>query len=157
MAAALPLKTTQRPCRSRQTGRHVVYRLHAHIVITPKYRRNVMTEAVTAAIRESAEEVATRRGFTITAFETDNDHAHLWIDYPPKLSLSGIVGSLKTNSSKHVRSLNMPEVWAAIRGDHFWSPSYCVVSCGGAPLEVVKRYVENQGREPRAPGNPTFA
>jgi len=132
----------------------VVYRLHAHIVLTPKYRRKVMTDRVAADLRSSFEEVCGRFDVSLDAFETDQDHAHLLVTYPPKVALSRLVMSLKTISSMRVRSHGWPEVTKALRGDHFWSPSYAVVSCGGAPLDVVKSYVEHQQSSNRPAGRP---
>ncbi|MHB8294567.1 MAG: IS200/IS605 family transposase [Acidimicrobiales bacterium] len=130
--------------RNFHSGRHVVYELHAHVILVPKYRRKVMTNRVTAELRSSFEEVCSRYDATLDAFETDVDHAHLLITYPPKVALSTLVMSLKTISSHRVRQHQWPEVARALWGEHFWSPSYCVVSAGGAPLEVLKAYVENQ-------------
>ena len=110
-----------------RNGRHVVYRLHAHIVLTPKYRRKVMTDRVTAELRSSFVEVCGRYGATLDEFETDTDHAHLLVTYPPKVALSKLVMSLKTISSMRVRAHAWPEVTQALWGQHFWSPSYAVV------------------------------
>lgn len=139
-----------------RTGRHVVYNLHAHIVLTPKYRRKVMTPRVTALLGEAFAEVCGRYEATLDAYETDQDHAHLLVTYPPKVALSKLVMSLKTISSLRVRERRWPEVTRASWGEHFWSPSYCVVSAGGAPLDIIKRYIETQqspnrqGRPPRS-------
>jgi putative transposase len=137
-----------------RAGRHVVYRLHAHIVLTPKYRRKVMTDRVTDSLRDSFAEVCSRYEVELTAFETDGDHAHLLVSYPPKVALSKLVMSLKTISSMRVRAEKWPEITNALWGDHFWSPSYAVVSAGGAPLEIVKAYVENQQSPNRKQGRP---
>ena len=136
-----------------RTGRHVVYKLHAHIVLVPKYRRKVMSQRVTACLREAFDEVCVRYDATLDAFETDSDHAHLLVTYHPKVSRSHLVMSLKTISSAQVRMKRWPEVVRALWGEHFWSPSYCVVSAGGAPLEIIKTYIENQ-RTPNRPGRP---
>ncbi|MCL4553321.1 MAG: IS200/IS605 family transposase [Candidatus Marsarchaeota archaeon] len=136
-----------------RTGRHVVYKLHVHIVLVPKYRREVMTQRVTACLRGAFSDVCGRYGATLDAFESDGDHAHLLVSYPPKVALSKLVMSLKTISSMKVRAENWPEVTRALWGKHFWSPSYCVVSAGGAPIEVIKTYIENQ-QSPNRPGRP---
>lgn len=130
--------------RNFRSGRHVVFDLHVHVVLTPKYRRKVMTARVSDELRSSFEEVCSRYGATLEAFETDADHACLLITYPPKVALATLVMSLKTISSHRVRQHNWPEVTRALWGEHFWSSSYCVVSTGGAPLGVIKAYVENQ-------------
>ena len=85
-----------------------------------------MTGRVSADLRSSFEEVCGRFDVTLDAFETDQDHAHLLVTYPPKVALSRLVMSLKTISSMRVRSNGWPEVTRALRGDHFWSPPYCI-------------------------------
>lgn len=137
-----------------RNGRHVVYKLHAHLIFVTKYRKKVMTDRVTDELRSVFEEVCGRHGVTLDAFETDHDHAHLLVSYPPKVALSTLVMSLKTISSMRVRAQDWPEVRKALWGDHFWSPSYCVVSCGGAPLDVIKAYVEGQRAPNRPKGRP---
>lgn len=83
-------------------------------------------------------------GMAIEAIEADGDHLHVMICHPPTLSLSEIVRRLKGASSHYIRRQRLPEVTRKLWGKAFWSPSYFVVSCGGAPLETVKAYVQNQ-------------
>ena len=79
------------------TGRHVVYELHAHIVLVTKYRRKVMSPRVTKLLGDTFREVCERFECELEEFETDKDHAHLLVAYPPKVQLSKLVMSLKTN------------------------------------------------------------
>ena len=88
------------------TGRHVVYELHAHIVLVTKYRREVMSPRVTKLLGDTFREVCEHFECELEEFETDKDHAHLLVAYPPKVQLSKLVMSLKTNSSKRVREQN---------------------------------------------------
>lgn len=83
-------------------------------------------------------------GIEIIAAEADGDHLHLMIYYPPNLNLSQIVKRLKGASSRQIRQRMLPEIASKLWGKAFWSPSYFVVSCGGAPLDVIKSYVEQQ-------------
>lgn len=137
-----------------RSGRHVVYDLHAHIVLTPKYRKKVFTKQVSSEIEHSARAVCKNNGVALEEFNTDLDHAHLVVSYPPKISLSKLIGAIKTNTSRHLRNLKLEEVETALWGEHFWSPSYFVSSTGGAPLEKIKKYVQNQSKNPRKPGRP---
>lgn len=137
-----------------RTGRHVVYDLHAHIVIVPKYRRKIMSGRVAEIVEAVAREVCLRREATLDEFNTDQDHAHLLVSYPPKLSISTLVSAIKANSARAIHGAHLPEVEAAIRGASFWSPSYFAASTGGAPLELVAQYVRDQGKEPRGRGRP---
>lgn len=82
-----------------------------------------------------------------------NLHAYLLVTYPPKVALSKLVMSLKTISSIRVRERRWPEVTRALWGEHFWSPSYCVISAGGAPLDMIKLYIETQ-QSPNRKGKP---
>ena len=77
----------------------------------------------------------------------ETDHVHLLVGYPPKVALSRLINSLKGGSAHRLRKERFPEVERKLWGPHFWSPSYCAVSCGGAPLEIVERYVEKQRGE----------
>jgi len=113
-----------------------------------------MTDRVRKLLQEITTEVCERHDVLITAFDGDTDHIHLLLDYPPKVSLSMLIGSIKTNTSRRIREQRWTEVTKALWGDHFWSPSYCAVSTGGAALDVVKRYVENQREPSRQPGRP---
>jgi len=122
----------------------VIFSLQAHLVFIPKYRKAVLSERVFRMLREAWEQVC--RDFECELRETgwEPDHVHLLIGYPPKVALSRLVNSLKGVSARRLRAANLPEVQSKLWGPHFWSPSYCAVSCGGAPLEIVKRYIEKQ-------------
>lgn len=126
-------------------GRHAVSMLHAHLVLTTKYRRGaITTDRVKMLLHEAMASVCTGFGAELMAYEADGDHVHLLIQYPPHIALSRLIGSVKGVSSRKLRQMKWPEVTSRLWGDHFWSPSYCVVSCGGAPLDIVKAYVESQ-------------
>ncbi len=133
----------------------MIYDMHAHIVLTPKYRRKVITDRVRDLLVATATDVCENRGVTIDAADGTDDHLHLLITYPPKISIANLVRDIKTITSKEIRTKNWPEVRKALWGDHFWSPSYCAVTTGGAPLDIVKTYVENQRKEPKGPGKPS--
>ena len=78
--------------------------------------------------------------FRLIDLNGESDHIHCLIEYPPTLSVSQIVNALKGVSSRMVRQkFNLkPHI------DHLWSPSYFAVSCGGAPIAKIKKYIENQ-------------
>jgi len=102
--------------------------LHAHWLFVPKYRRRVISKRV----------------FNILEAHFEPGHVHLLVEYPPKLALSRLVNSLKGVSARRLRAADLPEIREKLSGAHFWSPSYCAVSCGGAPFEIVNRYVERR-------------
>jgi putative transposase len=132
-------------------GRHVTYCLHAHLVFVPKYRKKTISKRVFSALAESWQTVCRDFGCVLQEANYESDHVHLLVEYPPKVSLSTLVNSLKGVSSRRLRALRLPEVVAKLWGKHFWSPSYCAVSCGGAPLAIIKRYIEGQRRAGSSP------
>jgi len=81
---------------------------------------------------------------TLEAFDGKDDHLHLLVCYPPKVAPSTLVNSLKEASSRLIRKEKFPEVTRHLWGEHFWSPSDCVVTCGRAPLKIIRKYVDQQ-------------
>lgn len=127
-----------------RVGAHVVHNLHAHVVFAPKYRRQVITPRVFETLRVAWLQVCEALSVTLVESNFEGDHVHLLIAYPPKLRLSSLVQRLKNHSSRRVRLFRYPEVTRYLWGNAFWSSSYCVVSCGGAPLEVIAAYARSQ-------------
>jgi putative transposase len=87
-------------------------------------------------------------GAELKEFDGEDDHVHLLVAYPPKLSISRLVNSLKLVSARLLRKRDFPEVRRKLWGNHFWTPSYYAGSCGGASLRTVKCYIQAQ----RSPG-----
>jgi len=69
---------------------------------------------------------------------------HLLVNYPPKVAISTLVNGLKGVSSRLIRQKNDPEIRQKLWGAHLWSPSYFAGSCGGAPLSIIRQYIESQ-------------
>ena len=92
-------------------------------------------------MQEYCNNVARRMDFKLLEFSGEAEHAHLLIEYPPKLAISQIVNSLKGVSSRMLRK-EFPELFP--HQEHLWSPSYFAISCGGAPIEKITEYIRNQ-------------
>lgn len=85
-------------------------------------------------------------GAELREFNGETDHVHLLVHYPPKVALSRLVNSLKGVSARRLRQEFPAHIRKYLWGEHFWSPSYFAGSCGGAPLSIIKDYIENQKR-----------
>lgn len=83
---------------------------------------------------------------TLEEFNGEKNHVHLLINYPPKVSISKLVNSLKGVSSRKLRIDYAKELDKIYWKGVLWSPSYFAGSCGGAPLSVLKQYIEQQDR-----------
>lgn len=129
-----------------RTGRTCVFKCHYHLVFSPKYRKKVFTAAMLSRLHEVLQETCEQMGGALLEFGCERDHLHLMVVIPPSKSVSNFVGKLKGKSSYVLRNEFWSEIKNKLWGEHFWSPSYCAVTCGGAPLEVVRAYVANQER-----------
>lgn len=125
-------------------GRSVVCKLHVHLVFVTKYRRGVLSDRAREVIRGACAGVCADFGAQLVEMDGEDDHVHLLVEYPPTVSLSRLVNSLKGVSSRLLLAKAFPEVQAKLWGGHLWSPSYFAVSCGGAPIDIVRQYIEQQ-------------
>ena len=98
-------------------------------------------------LREICAKVCADFGASLVALDDEDDHAHLLVEYPPQVQLSKLVNSLKGVSSRRLRR-ELPAVAERYWKGVLWTPSYFAASCGGAPLSVIKQYVENQRSGP---------
>lgn len=126
-----------------RTGRHCVFNLHVHLVFVTKYRRRVFTQAILEALREIFEDVCLDFGAKLVEFNGEEDNVHLLVRYPPKVAVSQLVNSLKGVSSRHLRR-RFPELERRYWKGTLWSPSYFAGSCGGAPISIIRQYIEQQ-------------
>ena len=129
---------------SLRTGRHCVFMLHVHLVFVAKYRRDIFTSEVIQELKVIFSQVSDDFDAKLVEFDGEKDHVHLLVEYPPKVSISKLVNSLKGVSSRLLRKKNFPSVAQALWGGSLWSPSYFAGSCGGAPIDIVKQYIEQQ-------------
>ena len=123
---------------------HGVYNLQYHLVLVTKYRRKCITTAMLARLREILAATTAKWGGELIECNGEADHMHLLISLSPTIQLSTFVNNLKTVSSRLIRKEFGRELARWYRKPVFWSRSYCVISCGGAPLSVLRQYIEQQ-------------
>lgn len=125
-------------------GRHCVFNLHIHLVFVTKYRRSVFTKAVLEDLKEFFASVCQDFEAELVEFDGEKDHVHLLINYPPKVSVSRLINSLKGVSSRLIRKKRYACIQDKLWAGALWSPSYFAASCGGAPISIIKQYIEQQ-------------
>ena len=125
-------------------GRHCVFNLHIHLVFLTKYRRSVFTKAVLEDLKEIFASVCQDFEAELVEFDGEKDHVHLLINYPPKVSVSRLVNILKGVSSRLIRKKRYACIQDKLWAGALWSPSYFAASCGGAPISIIKQYIEQQ-------------
>jgi putative transposase len=125
-------------------GRHCVFLMHVHLVFVTKYRREVFTKAILDDLRAIFASVCIGFESELVEFDGEDDHVHLLVNYPPKVSVSSLVNSLKGVSSRMIRQKQYHSIRNKLWGGALWSPSYFAGSCGGAPIAVIRQYIEQQ-------------
>lgn len=129
-----------------RTGRHCVFALHAYLVFVTRYRHRVFTAIHLERMEQIMRAVCTDFECELVEFNGETNHVHLLVNFPPKVALSKLVNSLKGVSSRRMRQ-EFPELvqhyWRAQR---LWSGSYFAGSVGGAPLSILRQYIEQQDR-----------
>ncbi|NBR07876.1 MAG: IS200/IS605 family transposase [Planctomycetes bacterium] len=125
-------------------GRHCVFNMHVHLVFVTKYRRNVFTIDILEALHPIFDAICKDFDATLVEFDGEDDHVHLLVNYPPKVTVSKLVNSLKGVSSLLIRKMDFPSIKKKLWGGALWSPSYFAASCGGEPISIIRAYIEQQ-------------
>ena len=125
-------------------GRHCVFLIHVHLVFVTKYRRDVFTKEILDDLKIIFTDVCKDFEAELIEFDGEDDHVHLLVNYPPKISVAALVNSCKGVSSRLIRKKNYPSIQKKLWGGALWSPSYFAGSCGGAPIAVIRQYIEQQ-------------
>ncbi|WP_435806350.1 IS200/IS605 family transposase [Shewanella psychromarinicola] len=126
-----------------RTGRHCVFKMHVHLVFVSKYRRKIFSKESLDTLKKLLRDVCLDFESGLVEFDGEGDHVHLLVEYPPKVAIAKLVNSLKGVSSRRLKQLH-PELKNHYYKSALWSPSYFAGSCGGAPIEIVRQYIEQQ-------------
>jgi len=124
-------------------GRCCVFLLHSHLVFVTKYRKAIFQKKHISSLKIHFDRVAKDFDAMIKEVNGEGDHVHLLVNYPPKISVSKLVNSLKGVSSRMLKK-DFPELRNYYWKGKLWSPSYFAGSCGGAPLSIIQKYIDNQ-------------
>lgn len=126
---------------------HCVYKLKYHLVLVTKYRRPCLTQAMLQRLEQICDNLSQKWDVTLEEFGGEADHVHLMLDMHPNIMPSRLVNNLKTVTSRLLR-----KEFAEHLKNYYWKPvlwtrAYCLVSAGGAPLEILQQYIQQQ-RQP---------
>lgn len=124
-----------------KSNNNVVYSCKYHVVWTPKYRRPVLVRGVDVRLKKILRDVATEHRAEIIEMQIMPDHVHLLVEVDPQYGIHRLIRQMKGRSS---RLLRQEFAWLRSRLPTLWSNSYFVSTVGGAPLSIIKQYIENQ-------------
>ena len=123
---------------------HCVFDLKYHLVLVTKYRRKCITAPMLVKLNEMLAALLTTWECELLEFNGEHDHVHLLISLNPKVQPSKLVNNLKTVTSRLLRKEFADHLKKFYWKPIFWSRTYCLISCGGAPLAVIMQYIANQ-------------
>ncbi len=123
---------------------HSVFLMYYHLVLVVKYRRKVIDDDISLRLKEIFEYISSGYNICLQEWNHDKDHVHILFKAQPNSELSKFINAYKSASSRLVKK-EYPQVRENLWKEYFWARSFCLLTTGGAPVEVIKRYIESQG------------
>ncbi len=125
---------------------HSVYLMYYHLIMVVKYRRKVINDPISERAKEIWEYIAPRYGIVLEEWNHDIDHVHVMFRAQPKTELSKFINAYKSASSRLLKK-EYPEIREKLWKEAFWSQSFCLLTAGDTPAEVIRQYIETQGEK----------
>ena len=126
------------------TNAHSVFALHYHLILVTKCRKPVFDDEISERARALFEAIAPAYKIEVLEWNHDQDHVHILFKAQPKTELSKFINAYKSASSRVLKK-EFPSIKKQLWQDMFWSRSFCLLSSGGAPIEVIQQYIKGQG------------
>jgi len=127
-----------------KSNRHSIYNLKYHLVVITKYRHKCINKEILNDLNEIFKNIIEGKNGTLIEFNGEPDHVHLLFEVPPQVELSKLVNTLKTVSSRLVRKNHSEYLKKYYWKPVFWSRSYCILTTGGATIEIIEKYIKSQ-------------
>ena len=127
---------------------HSVFLLHYHLVLVVKYRRQIFNDEISNRAREIFEYIAPNYNITTEEWNHDKNHVHILYKAHPNTEISRFINAYKSASSRLLKK-EFPQIRQKLWEERFWSQSFCLLTTGEAPIEVIKKYIESQGQNDR--------
>ena len=131
---------------------HSIYDLKYHVVWITKYRKPVLRGEIAKRLRELVRQTCATKDVYILSGHIATDHVHLLVSVPPQIAVSDLMQRIKGRSSRKMLQ-EYGELRRQFWGRHLWARGYFAASSGNVTDEVIKQYIESQGREPPADEN----
>lgn len=125
------------------TNNHLVFLLYYHLILVVKYRRKVFSDQMSQYAKNIFIRISS--SYNITLEEWNHDHVHIIFRAHPNTEISKFINAYKSASSRLIKK-DFPEVRRKLWKEMFWSRSYCLLTTGGAPIEIIRKYIESQSR-----------
>ncbi|PEK03892.1 IS200/IS605 family transposase [Bacillus wiedmannii] len=127
------------------SNNHSVFLLYYHLVLVVKYRRNVFHDDMSDYAKDMFVRLSENYNITLVEWNHDVDHVHILFKAHPNTEMTKFINAYKSASSRLIKR-DFPHVRKKLWKEMFWSRSFCLITTGGSPIDVVKKYIENQGK-----------
>ena len=121
-----------------------MFLLYYHLVLITKYRRQVIDNEISEFAKDTFERISESYHITLVEWNHDKDHIHIMFKAHPKTDLTKFINVYKSASSRLIKR-DFPQVKQFLWKEMFWAKSFCLLTTGGAPIKVIKKYIQNQG------------
>ena len=123
---------------------HSVFSMYYHLILVVKYRRKVFDDSISDYAKSVFEKIAPSYNISLLEWNHGVDHVHIMFKAQPNSELSKFINAYKSASSRLIKK-DYPEIREKLWKEYFWSQSFCLLTTGGAPIEVIRKYIETQG------------
>jgi len=127
------------------SNNHSVFLLYYDLVLVVKYRRKVIDDTISNRLKEIFEYIQPNYNITLQEWNHDKDHVHILFKAHPNSEISKFLNSYKSASSRLIKK-EFPQIRKSLWKEYFWSKSFCLLTTGGAPIDIIKKYIESQGK-----------
>ena len=124
---------------------HCVYDLQYHLVLVTKYRKKCLSPNIILFLKEVFLKLALKWDIEVKEFSAENDHVHLLIATHPVIQMSKLINNFKTVSSRLTRKKFQKHLALYYWKPYLWTRSYCLITTGGATIDIIKKYIQSQG------------
>ena len=125
------------------TNNHSVFLLYYHLVLVTKYRKQVIDDEISEFAKNTFERISETYQITLVEWNHEKDHVHILFKAQPKTELTKFINAYKSASSRLIKR-DYPRVKQFLWKEMFWSKSFCLLTTGSAPIDVIKKYIQNQ-------------
>ena len=126
------------------TNNHSVFLLQYHLIMCIKYRNKVIDHKISERLKEIFGYICPKYYITLEEWNHDMDHVHILFRGQPNTEISKFINAYKSASSRLIKK-EFPQIRKSLWKEMFWSQSYCLISTGGATVDVIKQYIQSQG------------
>ena len=132
--------------REMDRNAHSVFFLYYHLIMVIKYRRKVINDQISDRAKDIFEYISPKYGIVLEEWNHDQDYVHVMFRAQPKSEISKFINAYKSASSRLIKK-EYPQIRGKLWKEAFWSQSFCLMTAGEAPIEVIRTYIESQGKK----------